>query len=224
MSQQQSPQGDPMVGEVRFKVPLPILIPVAALLVIAGVTIGMSKVLLSIPAEAATVVALAFAANILVAAAILTHRKRMGSSSLIEMGVIVLYPVVIGVVIALLGIGQTETSHDTTSDQPAQASGLVEAGGTLSAEGLQFASDSIELPAGEAAEITLDNADTVPHNVYIFETAEDADATADDAALFKGKDVAGGESATYSVPALDEGEYPFLCRIHPSMRGVVTVK
>lgn len=224
MSQQQSPQGDPMVGEVRFKVPLPILIPVAALLVIAGVTIGMSKVLLSIPAEAATVVALATAANILIAAGLLAHRKRMGSTSLIEMGVIVLYPLVIGVVIALLGIGQTETSNDTTSDQPAQASGPVEAGGTLSAKGLQFASDSIELPAGEAAEITLENADTTPHNLYIFETAEDADALADDAALFQGEDVAGGESTTYSLPAFDTGEHPFLCRIHPVMRGVVTVK
>ncbi len=213
-----------MVGEVRFKVPLPILIPVAALLAIAGVTIGMSKVLLSIPAEAATVVALAFAANVLVAAAILTHRKRMGSSSLIEMGVIVLYPVVIGVIIALLGIGGAETSQDTTLEPPAQASGAVEAGGTLSAEGSQFSTDSIELPAGEAAEITLDNADTIAHNVYIFETAAAADALADDAALFPGEDVAPGESATYSLPALDEGEFPFLCRIHPAMRGVVTVK
>ena len=213
-----------MVGGVRFKVPLPILIPVAALLAIAGVTIGMSKVLLSIPAEAATVVALAFAANVLVAAAILTHRKRMGSSSLIEMGVIVLYPVVIGVIIALLGIGGAETSQDTTPEPPAQASGAVEAGGTLSAEGIQFSTDSIELPAGKASEITLDNADTVAHNVYIFETAADADALADDAALFPGEDVAGGESATYSLPALDEGEFPFLCRIHPAMRGVVTVK
>ena len=224
MSQQQSPQGDPMVGEVRFKVSLPILIPVAALLVIAGVTIGMSKVLLSIPAEAATAVALAFAANILVAAAILAHRKRMGSSSLIEMGVIVLYPVVIGVVIALLGIGQAETSRDTTSDQPAQAAGPVEAGGTLSAEGLQFATDSIELPAGKESEITFDNADDVTHNVYIYPDAAAADALGDDA-LFSGEDVdPSGGSVTYSLPAFDKGEYPFLCRIHPSMRGVVTVK
>ena len=221
-----------MVGEVRFKVPLPILIPAATLLVIAGVTIAMSRVLLSIPAEAATVVALATAANILIAAGLLAHRKRMESTSLMEMGVIVLYPLVIGVVIALLGIGGSVGSHDTTSDQPAQASsdqpaqasGPVEAGGTLSAEALQFAGDSIELPAGEKAEITLDNADTAPHNVYIFETAEDADALADDAALFQGEDVAPGESATYSLPAFDKGEYPFLCRIHPAMRGVVTVK
>lgn len=224
MSQQQSPQGDPMVGEVRFKVPLPILIPVAALLVIAGVTIGMSRVLLSIPAEAATVVALATAANVLIAAGLLAHRKRMQSTSLIEMGVIVLYPLVIGVVIALLGIGGAKGSHDTTPEPPAQASGPVEAGGTLSAEGLQFASDSIELPAGKESEITLDNRDTAPHTMYIYEIPADADALADDAALFKGEDVAPGESVTYSLPALDKGEYPFLCRIHPSMRGVVTVK
>lgn len=213
-----------MVGEVRFKVPLPILIPAATLLVIAGVTITMSRVLLSIPAEAATVVALATAANILIAAGLLAHRKRMESTSLIEMGVIVLYPLVIGVVIALLGIGGAGGSSET-SDQPAQASGPVQAGGTMSAKGIQFSTDAIELPAGKESEITLDNADTTTHNMHIYETAEDADALADDAALFQGEDVAKGESVTYSLPALDKGEYPFLCRIHPgAMRGVVTVK
>ncbi|MEO8323065.1 MAG: hypothetical protein ABI571_02885, partial [Actinomycetota bacterium] len=167
MSQQRSPQGDPMVGEVRFRVPLPILIPAATLLVIAGVTVAMSRVLLSIPAEAATVVALATAANILIAAGVLAHRKRMESTSLIEMGVIVLYPLVIGVVIALLGIGQGEAGQETSAPDQ-QAAGPVQAGGTLSAEALQFTSDAIELPAGKESEITLENADTTPHNVRIF--------------------------------------------------------
>ena len=176
MSDQHSPGTDPMVGEVRFKVPLPILIPVAALAVIALVTIGMSKVLLAIPPEAATTVALASAANVLIAAAILAHRKRMGSTSLIEMGVIVVYPIVIGVVIALLGIGSGE-GHAGADEPPPAQSGPVTAGGTLSAETLLFTSDAIELVAGEESEITLDNADSAPHNVWIYETAADADAS-----------------------------------------------
>ncbi len=223
MSEQHSPGTDPMVGEVRFKVPLPILIPVAALAVIALVTIGMSKVLLAIPPEAATTVALAAAANVLIAAAILAHRKRMGSTSLIEMGVIVVYPIVIGVVIALLGIGSGE-EHGGADEPPPAQSGPVTAGGTLSAETLQFTSDAIELVAGEESEITLDNADSAPHNVWIYETAQDADDLNDDAALFEGEDVGPGESTTYSIPSLDKGEFPFICRIHPAMRGLVTVQ
>ena len=223
MSDQHSPGTDPMVGEVRFKVPLPILIPVAALAVIALVTIGMSKVLLAIPPEAATTVALASAANVLIAAAILAHRKRMGSTSLIEMGVIVVYPIVIGVVIALLGIGSGE-GHAGADEPPPAESGPVTAGGTLSAETLLFSSDAIELVAGEESELTFDNVDSTPHNVWIYETAADADALNDDATLFEGEDVAPGASTTYSIPGLDKGEFPFICRIHPAMRGLVTVQ
>ncbi|MPZ68900.1 MAG: hypothetical protein GEU71_05165 [Actinobacteria bacterium] len=223
MSEQHSPGTDPMVGEVRFKVPLPILIPLAALVVIALVTIGMSRVLLAIPPEAATTVAIAASANVLIAAAILAHRKRMGSTSLIEMGVIVLYPIVIGIVIALLGIGGGEEHAGADEAPPAQA-GPVAAGGTLSAETLQFSSGAIELVAGEESELTLDNADSAPHNVWIYETAQDADDLNDDATLFQGEDVGPGESATYTISALDKGEFPFLCRIHPAMRGVVTVE
>lgn len=224
MSEQQTPGTDPMVGEVRFRVPLPILIPVGALLAIALVTIGMSKVLLAIPPEAATAVALGASANVLIAAAILARRKRMGSTSMIEMGVIVVYPIVIGIVIALLGIGSGE-GHDATADEaPPAQSGPVTAGGTLAAADLQFASDAIELPAGEESEITIENEDTAPHNLWIYETAEDADALNDDAALFEGEDVGPGGSTTYSIPGLDKGEFPFLCRIHPAMRGTVTVQ
>jgi plastocyanin len=219
MSQQQ-PSQDPMVGEVSFKVPLPLLIPFAVLFVIAGVTIGMSKVLLNIPAEAATVVALAVAANVLIAAAFLAGRRQ---GSVIEMGVIVLYPVLIGIVIALLNIGQGEAT--TSGDGPAPvAAGPVSAGGTMVTAEISFSSDSIELDAGKDAEITVQNDDTTPHNIYIYESAADADSLNDDATLFQGEDVPAGDSATYSIPALKAGDHPFICRIHPTMAGTVTVK
>ncbi len=203
---------------------LPILIPFAVLAVIAGVTIGMSKVLLAIPAEAATPIALAVSVNIMVAAAILAHRKRVGGATMIEMGAIVLYPIVIGIVIALLNIGTGEATEEHAPQGHNQGGGAVTAGGSVAAEALAFSTDSIELTAGEEAEITLDNADSAPHNIFVYPTEGDADALADDAALFTGDDVAPGDQATYAIPALDKGEFPFLCRIHPSMRGVITVK
>jgi hypothetical protein len=49
MDREPGARSDPLVGEVRFRVPLPILIPVAAVAVIAIVTIGLSRVLLAIP-------------------------------------------------------------------------------------------------------------------------------------------------------------------------------
>ena len=56
MSQQSTPQ-EPLVGEVRFRVPLPIVIPSGALASSACSSSGFAWVLLSIPTEAATVIA-----------------------------------------------------------------------------------------------------------------------------------------------------------------------
>lgn len=90
----------------------------------------------------------------------------------------------------------------------------------ITTENLQFSTDAIEVTAGEPTEFTLVNDDTPPHNIYIF--PDDAAADAIEDALFEGADVPGGQSATYEFPALEAGEYPFLCTIHPAMRGVVT--
>ena len=79
-------------------------------------------------------------------------------------------------------------------------------------ESLQFDSDAISVPAGEAFCIELTNNDTVPHDVGI----ADID--------FNGKDVAPGESITYQIPAMETGEYTFICTLHPqAMVGTLTV-
>ena len=223
------PRTDPFSGEVRFKVPLPILIPLIAIAVIGAVTIGFSRVMLAIPPEAATAVALVTAVNILIACGVIAGSKRLEQTSLVELSVIVLYPILIGVVIALLGIGEgaghgAESGAEQPPGGPPAAGAAVEAGGTLVAENFEFASDRIVLVAGEEAELTLENADSAAHNVYIYENEADADALADENALFQGEDVAANATTTYTIPPLDAGEYPFLCRIHPNMRGTVTVE
>src|SRR4051812_12093863 len=96
----QHPGDEPLVGEVRVRVPLPIVIPAMALLVIAIFTIVFSRVLLSIPHEAATIVAVAVAANILGACAFIALRPRAGAGTLIELAAVVVYPLIIGIAIA----------------------------------------------------------------------------------------------------------------------------
>jgi plastocyanin len=39
--------------------------------------------------------------------------------------------------------------------------------------------------------------------------------------LFEGEVVAGPTTVTYAVPALDPGEYAFVCDIHPEMTGTL---
>jgi plastocyanin len=203
-----------MMGEVRFRVPLVIVIPIAALLLIAAATIGFSWVLLSIPPEAATAVALVTALNILGACAVIAS-KRLSQTSIAELLIVVLYPVIIGIVLAVVGIGEG----------PAEAEGGGGGGGvatdTMVAQGTAFDADQISLSAGKKSEFTLVNEDTVQHNIVIYEAPDEAAGEK----LFEGDLVDGGSEETYTFPKLPKGEHFFNCEIHPTaMTGTVVVE
>ena len=74
--------------------------------------------------------------------------------------------------------------------------------------GMKFVPASIELASGDT--VTFTNADAAPHT-----------ATAKDGAFDTGR-LAKGESKQVTVAAA--GEHPFVCKIHPMMKGTVTAK
>jgi cytochrome c oxidase subunit II len=78
----------------------------------------------------------------------------------------------------------------------------------LSAADVAFDTDSIEAPAGEDFCIAFTNDDTVPHDVGIY---------SGDTELFNGDDIPGGESIVYFIPALEAGDYEFICTLHPDL-------
>jgi plastocyanin len=43
------------------------------------------------------------------------------------------------------------------------------------------------------------------------------------AEVFKGE-VVTNQKVTYSVPALAAGSYPFICEVHPEMKGNITAE
>ena len=213
-----TPPTSPLQGEVRFRVPLPIVIPIGGLVLIGLITVGVSRILLSVPKEAAVVLALSLAGNVLIAGTILALKPQESRWSWAELIVVASYPLVIGIVIANLGLG----SGVHAGEEPSKSGGVGATGGELNVEAanVAFTSATIELPADEEASLNFanDDAASVSHNIAIYE---------DDSAkkvLFQGEVIPGDEQITYSIPPLKKGEYYFQCDVHPGMNGAVIVE
>ena len=89
----------------------------------------------------------------------------------------------------------------------------------ISALGIKYEQTAVTAPADTPFQIAFENKDAgVPHNVSLHL----GDATG--AELFKGAIFNGVETRTYDVPALDAGSYAFVCTVHPTMIGTLTVE
>ncbi len=86
----------------------------------------------------------------------------------------------------------------------------------ISAQNIQFDTDHLAAPVGRAFVLEFDNNDSgVPHNLEIRD--------ASGASMFKGEIITGPAQVSYQIPALAAGSYTFLCDVHPTMTGTVTV-
>jgi plastocyanin len=198
--------------EIRFRVPLPIVIPIGAVLVIGATTFGMSRILLNVPKEVAVIIALAVAANVLGVCAYVATRPAEARASWAELLIIATYPIVIGAVLALIGVGEGTVAHEKPPGAPAPAAGNV-----VVASGIAFNTSELTFKAGEETQLVFKNEDTVQHNLGIYESEGGKE-------LFKGQIINGGQETTYTIPPLKKGEYHFQCDVHPSMNGTVTVE
>jgi len=89
---------------------------------------------------------------------------------------------------------------------------------TVTAQGIAFDTDTIELPADAESTITFDNQDAgVPHNIAIYTD----DSLSEN--LFPGEIITGTDTIDYPIPPLEAGEYYFQCDVHPQMNGTVVV-
>ncbi len=89
----------------------------------------------------------------------------------------------------------------------------------ISAQGIAFDTDTLEVPANTPFKIEFANNDAgIPHNVAIHE------GTPTGPAVWTGEIFSGVETRTYDVPALPAGTYGFVCTVHPNMTGTLTAK
>lgn len=85
----------------------------------------------------------------------------------------------------------------------------------ISARNIAFSTDTLEVPAGEPFVIEFTNEDSVPHDIAIFDGEEE---------IFNGENQLEAGTVDYQVPALEPGEYRFVCTFHAgTMIGTIVV-
>ncbi len=214
-------------------------LPVAAALFMAAMLWAMSRVLLAVDPLVAPLVALLFAANILVASALAVILR--GRRAFVMITAVILATFVAGGIAgAVIGErpvpshvaeGHTPGGEDAETPPPTgeptepppgtptgEPTGPPPQGEAveITAQGTAFDTSELALPADEPSTIVFHNNDSLPHNVAIY-TAEGGDQ------LFAG-DIITATTAEYPVPPLEAGSYYFQCDVHPTeMNGTVTV-
>jgi plastocyanin len=121
------------------------------------------------------------------------------------------------------GASAAPGGEDTASAAPSDdntAGGtvsVVDGNVDISAADLSFDANVIQASAGETFTVTFTNNEGIPHNFSVY-TEEGGDAIA------TGDIINEGETDEVEVPALEPGEYYFVCDLHPEMNGVIVVE
>lgn len=115
--------------------------------------------------------------------------------------------------IALAGCGDNGNGNGngtTPTPTPTTASPTAEnAEAQITIRGFAFIPPDLKVRPGE--KITVVNEDSAAHTV-----------TATEGEAFDTGNIAAGESATFTAPS-KAGSHPFVCSLHPSMTGTLTV-
>jgi plastocyanin len=121
----------------------------------------------------------------------------------------------IGSIALALVLSACSTASAQAPTDSADPSGPTGPTVSLIARDLAFTTPSISVSAGVPVTIDFDNEDGAPHNIAV------SDATG--ASVFKG-DIVSGQEVVYRLPALAPGTYPFICEVHPDMKGTITAE
>lgn len=197
---------------VRERLLLPVLIPVGSLAFIGFVAFSVSRVLLNVPKQVATAMALMLAFNLLLGFALVSMRPRMGLATMGLAGAAVALPLVLGAA-AAAGVVKFPRAEG------AEAGGGEGARITIAAKNIAFNRNQLDVPAAKPFTLVFNNQDAgVPHNVTILRAQGSADV------FYRETVITGPRTVSWKVKPIAAGNYYFLCDVHPNMNGTVVVK
>jgi plastocyanin len=112
-----------------------------------------------------------------------------------------------GLLLALAGCSDSGGGSGTGTSPPPPAAGAGRA--TVTVKDFAFSPASLTVAPGTV--VTVVNQDSAPHTV-----------TATGSKAFDTGTVTPGKRATFTAPS-QAGRYPYMCTIHPFMKGTLTV-
>ena len=188
------------MSEFRKRLLDPIL-PLFVIVAFVGLMVfSVSRILLAVPAEGSTVIALVLAAEILFVAAVVAAARRLKAIQRSVIGFLA---------VALVGGGIASGATFGVRPVEKHVSGIP-----VTAKALAFVEKEIFLKADQENAIAFSNDDAgIPHNVVVTRDEKLTDR------IFTGEIVNGVTEVTYTVPALPAGDYFFFCEVHPFMKG-----
>lgn len=126
----------------------------------------------------------------------------------------------VAVLAACSGGGDASPSDAASSDDNTAGGtvSVVDGAVAISADALAFDANVIQATAGEAFTVTFTNNEAAVHNFSVY-TEEGGDE------VVIGDVIGEGETNEVEVPALEPGEYFFVCDVHSTeMTGVIVVE
>jgi plastocyanin len=127
--------------------------------------------------------------------------------------------IAISVLITLAPVGLTYLNSLTPASAGPTAAAVPEVPEISASTAVSFETSTLVVPAGRPFDLIFHNKqEGVPHNVKLTESSAATNV------LFDGEIVTGPTDITYNVPAIDEGDYYFLCQVHPNMNGTLQVR
>ena len=206
---------DPKAPRPRQSLLLPVLIPLILLGGIGIVLWGFSRLLLQMEPHAATATALLTAAGIVTVVAIVASRKRVGTGSLLTVG--------LGVVgVAMLASGAALLLAPKEGEVPAGETVTLTITAPKGAAATGFQDNSLTTSSDTPFTIQFDNQDpSTEHDVVVTSADPAKDPSAQ--TFVEGSGITGVSSIAYQAPPLPPGKYYFYCSFHPTvMTGTLT--
>ncbi|HSH62296.1 MAG TPA: cupredoxin domain-containing protein, partial [Acidimicrobiales bacterium] len=194
----------PVRQRVSSRLLAPIGLPVGGFLLAAVIAVSMSRILLAVSKNVATVVAMVVAVVIFAACYWVASRPRMGSSVIVALSVLAGASMVgAGIAGAVGGERKFEQHHE--EEHPL----------TVSAKETKFNTDTITVKAGKDVHLEFVNEDEeIFHNVAVYDGSGP-----DSKPVFNGEGFPGHGERSYEFKAPPPGSYTFVCDFHPAMKG-----